>query len=136
MTKKNKTILVTASAKRLGKLIATDLVKAGWGVAIHYNKSKQLAEETANELLKIGGKVTLHQADLTINSDIEKLIKDLVEQNSIWCGLINNAGYFNYDDGVNFDIASLNNHMSVNFTSPTILTQALAKYTLNLKKRK
>ena len=136
MTKKNKTILVTASAKRLGKLIATDLVKAGWGVAIHYNKSKQLAEETANELLKIGGKVTLHQADLKINSDIEKLIKDLVEQNSIWCGLINNAGYFNYDDGVNFDIASLNNHMSVNFTAPTILTQALAKHTLNLKKRK
>ena len=120
----------------MGKLIATDLVKAGWGVAIHYNKSKQLAEETANELLKIGGKVTLHQADLTINSDIEKLIKDLVEQNSIWCGLINNAGYFNYDDGVNFDIASLNNHMSVNFTAPTILTQALAKHTLNLKKKK
>ena len=136
MTKKNKTILVTASAKRLGKLIATDLVKAGWGVAVHYNKSKQLAEETANELLKIGGKVTLHQADLKINSDIEKLIKDLVEQNSIWCGLINNAGYFNYDDGVNFDIASLNNHMSVNFTAPTILTQALAKHTLNLKKKK
>ncbi len=136
MTKKNKIILVTASAKRLGKFIATDLVKAGWGVAVHYNKSKQLAEETANELLKIGGKVTLHQADLTINSDIEKLIKDLVEQNSIWCGLINNAGYFNYDDGVNFDIASLNNHMSVNFTAPTILTQALAKHTLNLKKKK
>jgi len=37
---KNKTILVTASAKRLGKVIATDLVKFGWSVAIHYNKSK------------------------------------------------------------------------------------------------
>ena len=136
MTKKNKIILVTASAKRLGKLIATDLVKAGWGVAVHYNKSKQLAEETVDELLKIGGKVTLHQADLTINSDIEKLIKDLEQQNSIWSGLINNAGYFNYDSGVNFDIKSLYNHMSVNFTAPTILTQALAKYTLNFKKKK
>ena len=136
MTKKNKTILVTASAKRLGKLIATDLVKAGWGVAVHYNKSKQLAEETASELLKIGGKVTLHQADLTINSDIEKLINELVEQNSIWSGLINNAGYFKYDDGINFDSKSLYNHMSVNFTAPTILTQALAKHTLNLKKKK
>ena len=136
LTQRNKTILVTASAKRLGKLIATDLVKSGWGVAIHYNKSKRLAEETVNELLKIGGKVTLHQADLTINSDIENLIKDLEEQNLIWSGLINNAGYFNYDNGVTFDIKSLNNHMSVNFTAPTILTQALAKYTLNLKKKK
>ena len=66
MKRKNKTILVTASAKRLGKLIATDLVKDGWSVAVHFNKSKQLGEETANELLKIGGKVSLHQADLSI----------------------------------------------------------------------
>ena len=134
MKHKNKTILVTASAKRLGKLIATDLVKTGWGVAIHYNKSKQLGEETADELLKIGGKVSLHQADLTIPSDIEKLIKDLEEQDLIWSGLINNAGYFNYDSGINFDAKSLHNHMSVNFTAPAILTQALAKYTLNIQK--
>ena len=136
MTKKNKTILVTASEKRLGKLIAHNLVREGWGVAVHYNKSKQLAEETVDELLKMGGKVTLHQADLTITSDINKLIKDLEEQDLIWSGLINNAGYFNYDDGVNFDSESLYNHMSVNFTAPTILTQALAKYTSNLKKKK
>ena len=136
MKYKNKTILVTASSKRLGKFIATDLVKAGWGVAIHYNKSKKLAEETVNELLKMGGRVTLHQADLTITSDIEKLIKDLEEQDFIWSGLINNAGYFDYDDGINFNTSSLNNHMSVNFTAPTILTQALAKYTLNLQEKK
>ena len=136
MKHKNKTILVTASAKRLGKFIATDLVKAGWGVAIHYNKSKQLAEETVDELLKMGGKVTLHQADLKITSDIEKLIKDLEEQDLIWSGLINNAGYFDYDNGVSFNTTSLYDHMSVNFTAPTILTQALAKYTLNLQQQK
>ena len=135
MKRKNKTILVTASAKRLGKLIATDLVKDGWSVAVHFNKSKQLGEETANELLKIGGKVSLHQADLSIPSDIEKLIKDLEKQNSIWSGLINNAGYFNYDSGIDFNAKSLNDHMSVNFTAPAILTQALARYTLNIKEK-
>ena len=51
----NKTILITASAKRLGKFIATDLIKKGWKVAIHYNKSKTFAEETADHLFKIGG---------------------------------------------------------------------------------
>ena len=56
MTKKNKTILVTASAKRLGKLIAHHLVREGWGVAVHYNKSKQLAEETVDELLNMEAK--------------------------------------------------------------------------------
>ena len=64
MIHKDKTILVTASAKRLGKFIITDLVEAGWSIALHYNKSKKLAEETAEELIKIGGKVNLYQADL------------------------------------------------------------------------
>ena len=50
MIHKDKTILVTASAKRLGKFIITDLVEAGWSIALHYNKSKKLAEETAEEL--------------------------------------------------------------------------------------
>ena len=136
MKHKNKTILVTASSKRLGKFIATDLVKLGWGVAIHYNKSKQLAEETVDKLLKMGGKVTLHHADLTSSSDIEKLVKELEEKDLIWSGLINNAGYFDYDNGISFNTNSLYNHMSVNFTAPAILTQALARYTLDLQKKK
>ena len=98
MERKNKTILVTASAKRLGKFIATDLIKKGWKVAIHYNKSKKLAEDTAEFLLKIGGQVSIHQADLTCNKDIEKLVNEIKAQDSTWVGLINNAGYFHYDN--------------------------------------
>ncbi len=136
MKSKNKTILVTAAARRLGKFIATDLVEKGWKVAIHYNKSKKLAEETANDLVKIGGKVSVHQADLTCNADIEKLINEIETQNSLWAGLINNAGYFNYDNGNNFKVEELQNHMLINFIAPTILTKALAKYTVKMKKTK
>ena len=136
MKNKNKTVLVTASAKRLGKIIATDLVKLGWSVAIHYNKSKQIAEETANDLIKMGGNVTLYQANFSKNSDVEKLIKNLEKNASTWSGLINNAGYFNYDTGINFDMKSLNDHMSVNFIAPTILTKALANFTFKMQKEK
>ena len=130
---KNKTILVTASAKRLGKFIATDLIKKGWKVAIHYNKSKIYAEETADYLFKIGGHVTIHQADLSCNADIEKLVNEIEALDSTWSGLINNAGYFNYDDGKNFRVEELHRHMSVNFIAPTLLTRALAKYTMKTK---
>ena len=136
MIHEDKTILVTASAKRLGKFIITDLVEAGWSIALHYNKSKKLAEETAEELIKIGGKVNLYQADLAKKSDIEKLIKNIQVNESLWVGLINNAGYFNYDNGNNFNFDDLYNHMSVNFTAPAILTQALANYTIKMQKQK
>ena len=130
---KNKTILVTASAKRLGKFIAIDLAKKGWKIAIHYNKSKTSAEETADYLFKIGGKVSIHQADLTCNSDIEKLINEIESLDSKWVGLINNAGYFNYDNGISFKEEELHRHMAVNFIAPTLLTKALAKYTMKIK---
>jgi NAD(P)-dependent dehydrogenase (short-subunit alcohol dehydrogenase family) len=129
-------ILVTASAKRLGKYIITDLVSAGWSIALHYNKSKKMAEQTAEKLIKMGGKVTLHQADLSNISDIENLISDLESHSSTWTGLINNAGYFNYDNGNNFNLDDLNNHMSVNFIAPALLTQALANYTVKMQEKK
>ena len=136
MDTKNKTILVTASAKRLGKFIATDLVKFGWKVAIHYHKSKTLAEKTADYLSQIGGSISIHQADLSSNIDIEKLVNEIEAQDSTWVGLINNAGYFNYDNGSSFKAEDLQNHMSVNFIAPTLLTQALAKHTMKLRKKK
>ena len=133
---KNKTILVTASAKRLGKFIAIDLIKKGWRVAVHYNKSKKFAEETADYISKIGGQVSTHQADLTCNTDIEKLVNEIKAQDSIWVGLINNAGYFHYDNGTNFRVEELHRHMSVNFIAPSLLTKALANYTMKMKKQK
>ena len=135
MESKNKTILVTASAKRLGKFIAIDLINKGWKVAIHYNKSKKLAEDTADYLFKIGGNVSTHQADLTCNSDVEKLVNEIEAQDSKWVGLINNAGYFNYDNGTSFRLEELHRHMSVNFIAPSLLTKALAKYSMKMKKK-
>lgn len=135
MIYKNQTILVTASAKRLGKHIVTDLVKSGWNIALHYNQSKIIAEETAHSLIKIGGKVTLHQADLSKSDQLTNLINNVKKLNSQWIGLINNAGLFKYDDGINFDLENLNDHMSVNFTAPAILTQALARFTIEKQKQ-
>jgi len=131
---KNKTILVTASAKRLGKYIVTDLVNAGWDIAIHYKESKLLAEETAHDLTKIGGRVSLHQADLSNQVEVEKLINSVRKLNSKWTGLINNAGFFNYDSGTSFNFNNLNNHMAVNFMAPAMLTQALAKFIIECQK--
>ena len=134
MSYKNKTILVTASSKRLGKYIATDLVNAGWDIAIHYKESKLLAEETANDLTKIGGRVSLHQADLSNQVGVEKLINSVKKLDSKWTGLINNAGFFNYDNGISFNFNNLNEHMAVNFMAPAMLTQALANFITECQK--
>ena len=62
-------------------------------------------------------------------------LNEIEAQDTIWAGLINNAGYFNYDNGTSFRVEELHRHMSVNFIAPTLLTKALAKYTMKMTKK-
>ena len=43
-------------------------------------------------IIKQGGRVSLHQANLTKVEQVEKLINDVKKLKSMWVGLINNAG--------------------------------------------
>ncbi len=48
----NKTILITGAAKRIGKEIALTFSDMGWNIIIHYNSSKNDAEELANQIIQ------------------------------------------------------------------------------------
>ncbi len=122
-----KTILITSGAKRFGRAIAEALIKDNWSIALHYNSSKKEAEETAHSLNKMGGEVSLYRADFLDIEETEKFIDSLVKDNNNWCGLINNAGLFNYDTGDNYGFKNLNEHMTVNFSAPALLIKGLYK---------
>ena len=122
-----KSVLITAGAKRLGKVIAESMIKKNWSVILHYNSSKIEAEETAHELEKKGGDVSTYQANFLDLEKTEKFIETILKQKKDWFGLINNAGLFKYDSGENFHFKDFNNHMLINFTVPGLLTQALYK---------
>ena len=120
-----KTVLITAGAKRLGKLIAEAMIKKNWSIALHYNSSKIEAEETAHDLEKKGGDVTTYHADFLDIEKTEKFIQTLAKQKKDWIGLINNAGLFKYDNGETFHSKNLEDHMLINFAVPSLLTKAL-----------
>ena len=123
----NKTILITAGAKRLGKVFAEEMIKKNWSIALHYNKSKMEAEETAHNLVKNGGNVSIYHANFLDIDQTEKFIKIFAKENQDWIGVINNAGLFNYDLGDNFDYKKLHDHLMVNFCVPSLLIKALYK---------
>ena len=47
---KNSAVLITGSAKRIGREIAFKLAAKGFDIAIHYNKSKAEALKLADEI--------------------------------------------------------------------------------------
>lgn len=87
-------VFITGSGKRLGRSLALNFAKKGWDVVIHYNTSEELALKTKEEIIKMGRKVHLVQADLSSLNEIEFAFINTVNEFGIPNVLINNAGIF------------------------------------------
>jgi NAD(P)-dependent dehydrogenase (short-subunit alcohol dehydrogenase family) len=87
---KQRTVLVTGAARRIGRGIALRLFQAGYRVAIHYGTSEQEARETAAEC----GGAELFRADLEKVDDIRRMFEDVEKRLGSIYGLVNNAARF------------------------------------------
>lgn len=133
MIDKNKNVLVTGAAKRIGASIAKSFASKNWNVALHYNKSKKETELLSKELKnKYKIKTICIHADLNDLGQINKLIP-LAKNNigPISC-LINNAASFEYDSIETASLESWNMHINTNIRAPLFLSQSFTK---NLDKK-
>lgn len=83
-------VLVTGSAKRIGRVIAIELSRRGFDVAIHCNHSREEAEEVSRQC----GGAPVFQADLAHVSEIRRLFAEVRERFGLLHGLVNNAARF------------------------------------------
>lgn len=123
----NKTVLITGSAKRLGKNIALTLAKNGFNIALHYNKSKYHAEILKKEISSLNVKCDIFQADLSNENKVIKLIDNVIKKFNDLVILINNASVFKKSKFLETDIKLFNNTFNLNFKAPFILSQKFAQ---------
>lgn len=83
-------VLVTGSAKRIGRSIAIELHKRGFEVAIHFDTSQAEAEAVAAEC----GNAQIFQANLASVPDIRRLFAEVRERFGVLDCLVNNAARF------------------------------------------
>ncbi|MDY7081185.1 MAG: SDR family oxidoreductase [Halobacteria archaeon] len=94
MELEGKNVLVTGSAKRVGRHIALRLADGGANVAVNYRTSDDEAEETAEEIREKGVEAATVQADLSNLEDIQRLVDTVVEEFGSLDVLVNNASVF------------------------------------------
>jgi NAD(P)-dependent dehydrogenase (short-subunit alcohol dehydrogenase family) len=87
---RDKVVLVTGAAKRIGRGIALRLAHEGARVAVHYNQSQAEAMETAAEC----GSPMVFRANLEHVSEIERLFAAVERHFGRLDGLVNNAARF------------------------------------------
>ena len=124
---KNKNLLITGAATRVGKAIALHFAERGWNIALHYFRSSAKAKELKKIIEQHWVKVALIKADLKNPTQTEKIIPLAKKKLGAINCLVNNAALFEKDDIANFTNKSWNDHLNINLLAPTILTKQFAK---------
>lgn len=121
------TILVTGGARRIGRAICLELARAGYDIALHYNRSRGEAQRTAAAVQKTGRMCRLFPCDLSDPAQVEGLIPAVFAECRNLTGLVNNASVFEPSDPNDKGTQVLHRHLSVNFRAPYVLMQQFAR---------
>ena len=76
---KNKAVLITGGAVRIGRAISLKMSRIGARVFCHFNKSVKEAHSLKDECKKKGLEIHLLQADLTKKESAEVLIQNIID---------------------------------------------------------
>ena len=119
------TVLITGSARRIGRAIALDLARAGWNVCVHYRRSAAEAEALVSEIVALGGAGAAIAGDLASQSDVERLIPACTDALGTPICLINNASEFLLDTVETVTPGTWDTHLDINLKAPVFLARAL-----------
>lgn len=128
MDLKDKTILITGAAVRVGRAMAKAVAQAGASVIVHYSNSATEAASLKDELEALGATAHLLQADFSQPQQATGLIERALEFGPLYA-LVNSASIFEKLDLESSDLESWQRHMDINLTAPFLLSQAFWKTT-------
>ena len=119
----NRVALVTGASRGIGKAIALALAEAGADIAVNYRVQTEAAETACRTIRAAGRKCIAVQADVSINTDVERLVKSAENELGPVGILVNNAGIGKMipPDQVTEEI--WNEFLRVNLTSVFLVTQ-------------
>jgi len=126
---KDKAILITGAAHRVGAQTTRTLHENGANIVLHYRHSKLAAESLAEELNSIRpNSVNTISADLDSSDCYEKLIKESFVFNGRLDGLINNASEFFPSQLGAVGLQQWDSLLNSNLKAPFFLSQAAIPY--------
>jgi NAD(P)-dependent dehydrogenase (short-subunit alcohol dehydrogenase family) len=120
-----RTVLVTGSAKRLGREIALALAATGWRVAVHYRGSRDEALATVADCERLTPGAAAFAADLGDEGAVRSLLPNIISQLGAVDAVVNSASTFEYDSAASFSFAAMDKHLHSNTGAAILLAQAL-----------
>ncbi|MCT6882760.1 3-oxoacyl-ACP reductase FabG [Snodgrassella alvi] len=88
----DKTILVTGSARGIGRAIALTLAQAGWDIVLHCRSRRADAEKVAAEIAAFGSHSRILTFDISDRQACQEVLLNDIEQHGAYYGVVLNAG--------------------------------------------
>jgi len=122
-----KVAVVTGSSKGIGAAIAKALAAEGAAVVVNYSSSRQAAEQVVNDINKTGGKAIAVQADVSNQSDVQRLFSETKKAFDRLDILVNNAGIYEFLPIENITIEHFHKQFDLNVLGLLLATQEAVK---------
>jgi 3-oxoacyl-[acyl-carrier protein] reductase len=122
-----KTAVVTGASKGIGAGIAKAFGKEGANVVVNYARGKEDAEKVAAAIEKAGGKAVVVQADVSKQSDVDRLFEVAKKTFGSVDVLVNNAGVYEFAPIDQVTEASYRRMFDLNVLGTVLSTQAAVK---------
>lgn len=125
MSLEDRYILITGSARRIGRALALGLARAGAHIIIHHAHSPGEAEETRDEIRAMGREAEVLAADLTVHQQVMSLVHLATQVGPLYA-LINSAAIFEALEMDEVNQENWQRHLDLNLAAPFFLSQSFS----------
>ena len=127
------TALVTGGGRGIGRAIALALGEAGAEVVVNYSSSAAAADEVVATITASGGRAYALQANVSVEDEVDGLIKTVLERSGRLDVLVNNAGITRDGLLMRMKTADWQSVIDLNLSGVFLCTRAVARPMLKQK---
>ncbi|HUI40402.1 MAG TPA: 3-oxoacyl-ACP reductase family protein [Terriglobia bacterium] len=119
--------LVTGAGRRIGRVIALSLARAGAHVVVNYSRSRTGARETMGEILALGVDALALRADVSKPAEVRAMFRAVERRFRRLDVLVNNAGVFFPASWDKLSERDWDRVLGINLKGPFFCAQAAAR---------
>lgn len=124
---KGKTVMITGSAKGIGRSTALMFAGEGANIIINYLSSELLANQLVKEIETMGSLAIAIKGDITVEDDVENIVSSAISKFGQIDILVNNAGFAKDMPILERGVEDWNKTLGVNLIGPYLCIKHVSR---------